>query len=101
MLQNPPNLDKFYQNNDILPCFSLHNAQIITFKGRQAVLIFVALIVDNSVDCGILPILISLDLLLYVVKNMLIYLYRVLILYFHKQIHLIGLNNVNKTHANI
>ena len=52
MLQNSPNLDKLYQNNDILPRFLLHNAQNITIRGSSVALIFVALIVDNF--CGIL-----------------------------------------------
>ena len=50
MLQNAPNLAELYQNNDILPRFLLHNDRIITFNGRQGVLIFVRLIVEKLVD---------------------------------------------------
>ena len=49
LLQNDPNLAELLQNLDILPCFLLHNAKIITFNGRQAVLIFVVLSVEKYV----------------------------------------------------
>ena len=64
MLQNDPNLDKLYQNNDILPRFLLHNAKIITFNGRQGVLIFVRLIVEKLVDNDFMLKLIIFNLLL-------------------------------------
>ena len=68
MLQNAPDLAELYQNNDILHLFLLHNARIITFNGRQGVLIFVRLIVEKLVDNDFMLKLIILNLLLYVVK---------------------------------
>ena len=78
MLQNAPNLAELYQNNDILPRFLLHNDQIITFKGRQSVLIFVRLIVEKLVDNDFMLILISLKKTYITSKNLLIYIYRVI-----------------------